>query len=297
MLAEQEEEVIIQEEEVLEEEIETTEEVIEDEGRSDEEESGEEENEGDEEEAEEADEDIILLGDEEVNAPDPEEKRAPKWVKDLRKQNKELQKQLKEQKVQLEQSAPAPSLEPLGKRPTLEDSEYDSEQYETKLIAYLKKEQEQEKGAKKQVEEQEEVQRAFQRKFEEYNVQKTSLKVRDYDDAEQVVLESLSEVQQNVILQTAEKPALLVYAIGKSKGKAEALAKITDPAKLAYELGKLEGKLKVGKRKATSSPERKLSGKGGATGTLQNGLDKVRAEAEKTGDYSGVRRYKQKHNL
>ncbi len=292
-LEEQDELLLEDEESSGAEEEETT---LEEESEESEEEGASEEGAEEEEEVLE-DEVVISIGDDEVNAPDPEEKKAPRWVQDVRKQNRELKKKLKEQDALIAQSSAPKALEPLGEKPTLENSGFDADDYETRLIEYIGKEKEVKAAASKQVEDQEETQRAFQVKLEEYNEGKTSLKVRDYDEAEQVVLESLSEVQQNVILLTAEKPALLVYAIGKSKDKAKALAKITDPAKLAYELGKFEGQLKVSKRKAASKPEKKLSGGGGSTSKIQSGLDQLREKAASTGDYTAINRYRSKHNL
>lgn len=272
-------------EEILEEE--TTEEVIEDEVPDEEEEVITEDDEEPDEEEEgesEEEEDIISLGDEVVNEPDPEEKKAPKWVKDLRKQNKELQRQLKEVKAKAE----VPAEQPVAptKKPTLEDADYDSEKYEAQLAEYIRNEA-------KVAQEQEETQKAFQRSLDAYNEKKTSLKVRDYDEAEQAITESFSVVQQNVILQTAENSALLVYALGKSKTKTEALAKIQDPAKLAYELGKLESQLKVSKRKVASAPERKVS-TGGKGVSMDGQLKKLEADAMRTGDMSKLLAYERK---
>jgi len=50
----------------------------------------------------------------------------------------------------------------------------------------------------------------------------------------------LDPVQQDIILQAAQNPALAVYALGKSKDKAKELASIKDPVKFAFALGKLE---------------------------------------------------------
>ncbi len=52
---------------------------------------------------------------------------------------------------------------------------------------------------------------------EGYQSAKATLKVRDYDEAEDVVQDAFTVTQQGMILQGAvEKPCLLVYALGKN---------------------------------------------------------------------------------
>ena len=99
-------------------------------------------------------------------------------------------------------------------------------------------------------------------------------------------------MQQGMIVQGAENPALLVYALGKNPKKAKELASITDPVKFAFAVAKLETNLKVTKRKASSRPESKINGTGRPSGSVDNTLDRLRAEAEKTGNYTKVSQYK-----
>jgi hypothetical protein len=85
---------------------------------------------------------------------------------------------------------------------------------------------------------------------------------------------------------------LLIYAIGKSTKRAKELAAITDPVKFAFAVAKLETQLKVTNRKAASPPEKTVQGTGRVSGTVDSTLDRLRAEAEKTGNYSKVMAYK-----
>jgi hypothetical protein len=103
-------------------------------------------------------------------------------------------------------------------------------------------------------------------------------------------------MQQGMIVQGADNAALVVYALGKNPKKAKELASITDPVKFAFAVAKLETQLKISNRKAQTSPERKISGTGRPSGAVDSTLDRLRADAEKTGDYSKVFQYKkQKH--
>ena len=285
----------IQEEEAILEEEEAIEEVIEDEVPDEEpqdEEPSEEDTE-DEESDEEEDEDIISLGDEVVNEPDPEEKKAPRWVKDLRKQQKALLKENKELKAKMEQAQTAPQQQEeikLGKEPELEDFDYDTDKYKAALSKHFEDKRKYEIQEAERQQAQEEHKKALQERMESYNKKKSSLKVRDFEEAEQAVVESLSLVQQDIILDGAENPALLVYALGRSKAKSEALAKIKNPVKFAFEVAKIEANLKVTSRKSKPAPEGKLStsGKGIA---VDDKLKKLEKEAMATGDMNKLLAY------
>jgi len=274
-------------------EVEEPEEELEDEA---EETSEAEYDEGEVSEAEtEDDVDVFVTIDGE--APDPEEEeeeRAPEWVRDLRKQYREEKKRAKEleQKLERLEKGQAPVQQPLGKKPTLEDADYDTERYEKELATwYEEKRQHDERQAQVQAEQQA-VQKDWERKLESYHSSKSDLKVKDYEFAEDVVQDTLSVMQQGMIVQGADNPALVVYALGKNPKKAKEIASITDPVKFAFAVAKLETNLKVTTRKAQAKPEKKISGTGRPSGSVDNTLERLRAEAERTGDYSKVFNYK-----
>ena len=237
----------------------------------------------------------ISLGEEVLNPVDEEEKAAPRWIKDLRKSDREKTKKIRELEAKLSQNqaapAPAKALE-LPKKPTLDACDYDSDKYQEQVEQWFTLKQKYDLEQVKAKELQEEGNRAFQKKIESYNERKASLKVSDFEDAESVVLQSFSDVQQNIILQGAEDPALLAYAIGKNKVKAEELAKIKDHVKFAFAVAKLEKELKVTTRKPSAPPEKTISGTGRVTASNDSHLEKLRAKAEKTGDYSEITAYK-----
>ena len=247
-------------------------------------------------EADAEDEDFVVT----INgeAPDPEdeeEARAPHWVRDLRKQYREEKRRAKdlEQKLAQVERRSAPAAQPLGPKPTLEAADYDTDRYEKDLAAwYEKKRQHDERQISIQAEQQA-VQRDWEKKLESYHSSKADLKVRDYEMAEDVVQDTLSVMQQGMIVQGADNPALVVYALGKNPKKAKELASITDPVKFAFAVAKLETNLKVTSRKASAKPEKKVSsGTGRPSGSVDSTLERLRAEAERTGDYSKVFQYK-----
>lgn len=240
----------------------------------------------------EPDEVTVTIGD---DAPaDPEPERAPEWVRELRKSHRELQRKVREYEEKAAQTVAPAAIPTLGAKPKLEDHDYDTDKYEAALEAWYRQKDTVE-AARKQAEAQAEAQRkAWQDKLEGYAKAKAELRVKDYEDAEATVQESLNTVQQGVLLQGADNPALVVYALGKNPKKAKELAAISDPVKFAFAVAKLEAQLKVNPAKRPPAPERAVTG-GSApiSGTTDSTLDRLRAEAERTGDMTKVIRYRQ----
>jgi hypothetical protein len=242
----------------------------------------------------EEDEDVVSINGE---APDPEtedDDRAPGWVRDLRKEYRNEKRRAKEleQKIERLERGAAPLSQPLGSKPTLEGADYDTERYETELASWYEKKRTHDDQQNVVQSQQKAVQKEWETKLESYHSSKAELKVKDYDFAEDVVQDNLSVMQQGMIVQGADNPALVVYALGKNPKKAKELASITDPVKFAFAVAKLETNLKVTTRKASSRPEKKISGTGRPSGSVDNTLERLRTEAEKTGDYSKVFQYK-----
>jgi hypothetical protein len=242
----------------------------------------------------EEDEDVVSINGE---APDPEtedDDRAPGWVRDLRKEYRNEKRRAKEleQKVERLERGNTPASQPIGLKPTLESTDYDTERYETELASWYEKKRTHDDQQNVVQSQQKAVQKEWETKLESYHSSKAELKVKDYDFAEDVVQDNLSVMQQGMIVQGADNPALVVYALGKNPKKAKELASITDPVKFAFAVAKLETNLKVTTRKASSRPEKKISGTGRPSGSVDNTLERLRTEAEKTGDYSKVFQYK-----
>lgn len=247
-------------------------------------------------EADDADEDegfvAVTIGGEAPPPEDEETERAPEWVRDLRKQYREEKRRNKELQEQLAKTTGAAKVAELGEKPTLEKADYDTERYEKELAAwYERKRKHDEVEAARQAEAQA-ADREWRQKLEGYQSAKATLKVRDYDEAEDVVQDAFSVTQQGMILQGAENPALLVYALGKNPKRAKELASIKDPVKFAFAVARLETQLKVTKRKASSKPDPKITGTGRVSGAVDSTLERLRADAERTGDYSKVFQYK-----
>lgn len=269
-------------------------------------EAGETENVGDEDESitdqdgqadegddtEDGDDEVVVSIGEEA-PPHEETTRAPEWVRELRKADREKARRIKELEAKLNAAA-ATETKPvaLGAKPKLEDHDYDTEKFEQALSDWY----ERKRVADQQVEQQrqaEQAQRdAWQARLEGYGKARAELKVRDFEDAEAVAQEVLDVTQQGIVVQGADNPALVIYALGKNPKKAKEIAGIKDPVKFAFAVAKLEKELKVTNRKAAPPPERTVQGTGRVSGAVDSTLERLRAEAEKTGNYTKVLQYR-----
>lgn len=239
----------------------------------------------------EEDEVLVTIGEE---APPPEEHaQAPEWVRELRKQHRQLQREKRELEERLKSvSQPAERPIAVGKKPTLEEYDYDAEKYENELAAWFERKRRADEAEARARAAEAEANQAWQAKLDGYGKAKADLKVRDFEDAEATVSETFSVTQQGVLLQGADNPALLVYALGKNPSKAKELASIKDPVKFAFAVAKLETQLKVQNRKAATPPEKTVRGTGPVSGAVDSTLERLRADAERTGDFSKVMAYK-----
>ncbi|MBJ8495548.1 hypothetical protein GHV14_16540 [Acinetobacter nosocomialis] len=252
---------------------------------------------GDQEEGEGFD---IVVGDEkpaEQEEDDFHGKPAPKWVKELRKEKKESDRRIKELEAKLNEQNKPETIE-LGEKPKLEDYGYDEDnpEYIEALEKWVDRKFQLKEQERKKQEEQEKAQKVWQEKLNNYEAKKTAIKskVRDFDEAEEFARDVLNQTQQGILIHAAEKPELLIYHLGTNPQKAKELAAITDPIQFAFAAAKIDAQIKMTARKPSTSPERKPSGSASLSGTVNSKLESLRAEAERTGDYTEVNKYKRK---
>jgi hypothetical protein len=236
----------------------------------------------------ESDEVVVQIGEESP----PQEQPAPEWVRELRKSHRELQREKRELEAQLRSMQQVTKPVEVGKKPQLEDFDYDADKFEVALAGWFDRKRQADEQARKVQQEQEQIQQAWQSKLQAYGMAKAELKVKDYEDAEELVQQNLNVTQQGIVIQGAENPALVVYALGKNPKKAKELASITDPVKFAFAIAKLETQLKVTNRKAAPPPETVIKGTARMSGAVDSTLERLREEAERTGNYTKVMQYK-----
>lgn len=247
--------------------------------------------------AEEDGEVVVTIGDEAPPAANDDEiegKPAPAWVKELRKTARDLQKRNREleQAAAAREAAAAPQAPTVGEKPTLESCDFDGEAYAEKLLAWTDAKRKADETAAAARQEQEAAQAEWQKRVDGYNIAKAALKVPDFEDAEHVVQQTMNPTQLGVMLNGADKPELLVYALGRNPAKARELAAIKDPVKFAFAVAKVETQLKVAPRKAPPPAERVIRGSAGGATAVDNTLARLEAEADRTGDRTKVAAYR-----
>lgn len=253
----------------------------------------------DEEEVEDDDDDnddddiVVTIGDEPI-VEEEEHKEAPAWVKKVRKVNRQLEAENRKLKRALQERSTEsePAIE-LGEKPTLKSVKYDDKKYEQELAAYYERKRKLEELEAQKAKQAEEQQRKWQERQQKYAATKAEHGFKDFEEVEELVSSTLDVTQQGIIVQGADDSALLVYALGKNPKKLEELSKVKDPVEFAVRIGKLETQLKVTNKKAPA-PEKRVSGgkSSGLGGSGDATLERLRAEAQKTGDYSKVIAYK-----
>lgn len=234
----------------------------------------------------------VSFGDEEETPPqdDFSGQPAPDWVKELRRKNRELEKELKQ--VKQTQVTPQSNDDLIApKKPTLKDCDYDEDLLDQKLEEYVQAKSQYESKKREKEREQEQIQKTWEEKVNTYQEKAKELNVNDYDISEDNVKDSLSDVQQGILLDTLKNPALFVYAIGKNEAKLKEIANIKNPVQFAAEVARLEMTLKSNKtQRQAPPPEKPIRGNGGGLGDTQ--LEALKNEAYRTGDFTKYINYK-----
>ena len=244
----------------------------------------------------EADEVVITIGDEPAPQDDDDAARtAPEWVRELRKSSREKDRRIRELEQKVSASVPATPAVVVGVKPRLEDCDYDTEKFEASLEAWHERKQTVDAEAVQRQNAAQAEQRAWDERLEHHGKLKSALKVSDYDDAEATVEGALSVTQRGLIVHGADNSAHLVYALGKNPKTLKELAAIGDPVKFAFAVAKLEAKLKVTPRKAAPVPERQV--RGNASTAPDTVLERLRAEADRTGNRTKVAAHMKQVNV
>lgn len=211
----------------------------------------------------------------------PSDEKPNDWLRNLRRENRELKRKQKELEQRLQKPDEAPVL---GAKPKLEDHDYDADAFEAALSDWYEKKRAVDAKIEQRRSAEEAEKSEWDTRLQTYAQEKTALGVDDYEESEEAVTDTLSEVQQGIIIQGATNPAALVYKLGRDEARLQALSSIKDPVKFAFAIAKLETDMKT-PAKTKPEPERRLTGGRVAAPTTGN-LDKLRERAQKTGDYT-----------
>ena len=244
----------------------------------------------DEQDAEPAETDEISI---EIDGDEPVEDTP--LIKQLRQRERDLARENAELK---RGAAPKTPPDP-GKKPDLwEDCEGDPERYDREYDAWKDRKRAVEDFGRRQSEAQDARNHAFERTVATYRGKAAQLGVPDFANVETVVNSALPELLRNAVLQYADDPAKVVYALGKHPARLNALIAEGDPEaggdpiKFIIGIRDLERNLKVVNRRKPPEPEAETIQRGSAPlsgGMTQASYDKKLVELEKKASSTGQR--------
>jgi len=244
-------------------------------------------NEDDDAEAEAGEEETVVGFDDEPEAGSPDDTPV---IRRLRERNRELNRELSEARKSDTQRQEAE----IGPKPTLADHDYDEDKYDEALEAWKDRKRRIEEVTTSREAETQRAEREWQRDMEGYQAKRDALGLSDFEDAAEIVKGALSLPQQATIIKAANNPAAFVYGLARSDARLAEVAKIHDPIKLAAAIARMEGGLKVVKRRKAPPPDRPAKGSSRLPGGTDKTLEKLEAEAQKTGNRTAVIAYKKK---
>ncbi len=147
-----------------------------------------------------------------------------------------------------------------------------------------------------QEKQQQELKAHYEQKFNSYKAERedVSKRLKGYDEAEQVVVQSLPIEKQNLIIAESTKPALVAYALGKNPDLLKQFTDAKSPVEIGRILGMIENKVNVVKK---PKPKSNVAPSLGNAGTPSSrGLEAALEKARKTGDYTEYRKLKRRLN-
>lgn len=236
---------------------------------------------------------VITLGDDPPPV-DDDPAKAPDWIRELRKSNREKDRALRakdEEIARLKGSVQAAAPVVVGEKPKLSEFDFDEEKFSEAMDAWHDRKAAVAAEENKRKAAQEADQKAWQGRLEAYAKAKTTLKVGDFEDAEDAVKAVTSVTQQGLLLKQ-KSAAQLIYALGKNPAKLKELSAISDPIDFTIAATELALQVKVTPKTTAPPPEKPLrSGFAGAS-SVDSQLEKLREQAQKTGDMSKLMAYK-----
>jgi len=130
----------------------------------------------------------------------------------------------------------------------------------------------------------------WQQTLNAYESEKRAIapKIRNFEDLEANVTDTLNAQQLAVLLTVGRKRGELMAALGANPATLKRVAAITSPLLLAAELRESETKMTLAPKRATPAPETVVRGSTKAIGSLQQQLERAREEATQTGRMDNV---------
>lgn len=208
---------------------------------------------------------------------------------------RKLRAEIRERDARLAAIAKPPEAQVIevGEKPTLESCDYDESAFETALDAWKDRTRQADEARTQAQKDAQANQAAWAEEMADFGRKKAALKARDFEAAEEDVVAGLSLSQQAIVIKASDDAAKVIYALGKHPAKLATLAAIQDPIKFAVAVSKLEGTLKVSiSNRSAPPPEGTVRGSAPISRQADKHLERLEAEAERTGDRTKVVQYK-----
>lgn len=236
----------------------------------------------------------ITIGDEPASAEGEDDDVPPEksggLIKDLRHKLKLASREVKQLRAERESSTQKPAEIVLGEKPKMSDPDidFDEEKFAERVEQWAEQKAKADEQKRKKDEADQAFQAAWQKKLKDFDDAKAKLPVPDYEDAETLVDDHFDITQRGILIDCAKDPVKLKYALGKNAAKLKELGAIKNYAQFTYQLAQLETQLKVTKRNAPPPPERVIRSNVTGAAAVDSQIERLRAEARKSGDYSKV---------
>lgn len=209
----------------------------------------------------------------------------------IRKLRAEIRDRDQRLAVYTKEEAPKP-IE-VGPLPTIEEHDYDADKHAVAVEAWFKRRSEADTQQAEVAKAQEATKTAWQAELADFTKKKTAMRAKDFDVAEEEVTAGLTQMQQASIIKASENSAQVIYALGKHPKKLAELAAISDPVKFIAAVVRLEGTIKVTPRRQVPDVDTSVRGSASLSVKGQDAkLDRLEAEADRTGDRTNVIAYK-----
>lgn len=208
------------------------------------------------------------------------------------RERKRLQAELDAKKANPE--AKADGETELGPKPTLEDFDYDDEEYEASLLKWHDTKKKVEAAQKEQEEKRKAQTEEWSKRVKSHEDRRAEMiEHPEYEDAEAVVIGGLSENQQYMAVRALKDAPKMFLALGKHPARLKKLAGITDEVDFIAAIVREEAAMKItGKRAERLKPETRLQGGAAPAGGSDATLKRLEAEADRTGDRTKVQAFK-----
>lgn len=246
-------------------------------------------------------EEVVFFADEEPpKEEEPGNAQESSVIRELRRKVKEEERARKAAEAKLAEKQNPPVVELLPDPPLLDPAEYDydlqSDKYKAdaaardkEVVRVAEHNRKVNEKAEKAKTEAEEVNKVWNEKEERFLKARTEVRMPDFADAEATVYSTLSGMQVKMLVRVAASPEKLMYALGRNEAKLKALAALKDPVDVAFAVRDMETMLKT---KRPPPAESKIPGSAPTGGGYEKELEKLEAEADRTGDRTKVIAFK-----